>query len=111
MTCPNCNNGTQFIKEETPFGWTQCCNCNYKATHKEFNVDVLNSTHNTKITNSPLGLKVSGKNDDYISIAVNENKNICIDGELNYINSISLNKIELEILIYKLTEMHSKLDR
>ena len=110
MTCPNCKNSSQFISENNPFGWAQCCECNYKAQHKEFNIDVLNNNQNTKISNGPLGLKISGKNDDYISISVNENKLLCIDGEIKYVNAIELNKLELEILIYKLTELHSKMD-
>ncbi len=112
MTCPNCNNGSQFMSENSPFGLTQCCNCSYKAVHRAFNQDVVTLDRTTNITNSALGLKIAGKNEDYISIALNaENTNIIIDGELNYISSINLNKLELEILIYKLTEMHNKLDK
>jgi hypothetical protein len=99
----------EFIQENTPFGWTQCCKCNYKAQHKEFNVDIISNKNNTKILNSPLGLKVVGKNEDYLTISYNKDK-LVIDGELFYINSIELNKLELEILIYKLTEICEQLD-
>ena len=89
MTCPNCNNSTAFIIEKSPFGKTECCSCKYKAEHIAFNHDVVTLDRTTNITNSALGLKIVGKNEDYISIALNaENANIIIDGELNYISSI-----------------------
>lgn len=112
MQCPNCNNTLEFLIEKSPFGITECCRCKYKAEHIAFNHDVVTLDRTTNITNSALGLKIAGKNEDYISIALNaENTNIIIDGELNYVNSINLNKLELEILIYKLTEMYNKLDK
>jgi uncharacterized paraquat-inducible protein A len=111
MQCPNCGNALEFLIEKSPFGKTQCCRCKYKDEHRVFNQDIVTSDRTTVITNSALGLKIAGKNEDYISIALYGDKaNIIIDGELNYINSIKLNKLELEILIYKLTEIHGKLD-
>lgn len=71
MQCPNCNNTLEFLIEKSPFGITECCRCTYKAEHRVFNQDVVAPDRTTNITNSALGLKIAGKNEDYISIALN----------------------------------------